>query len=35
MDGGVLHFDMSKTPNKTRGIAEEDFPYSFSTELKK
>jgi predicted alpha-1,2-mannosidase len=35
MDGGVLHFDMSKTPNKTRGIAEEDFPYSFSSELKK
>ncbi|TCC86691.1 glycoside hydrolase family 92 protein [Pedobacter frigiditerrae] len=32
--GGVLDFGMSATPNKTRGISESAFPYSFSTEKK-
>ncbi|RZK55544.1 MAG: glycoside hydrolase family 92 protein, partial [Pedobacter sp.] len=32
--GGVLDFGMSATPNKTRGIRESSFPYSFSTEKK-
>lgn len=34
-NGGSVVYDMAKTPNKTRGIAEKDFPYSFSKELKK
>lgn len=33
LDGGVLHFEMSNVPNKTRGTASEDMPYSFSNEL--
>lgn len=32
--GAVLNFKMSATPNKQRGTAEADFPYSFSTEKK-
>ncbi|WP_316782602.1 GH92 family glycosyl hydrolase [Pedobacter frigiditerrae] len=32
--GGVLEFGMSATPNKTRGVSETAFPYSFSTEKK-
>jgi predicted alpha-1,2-mannosidase len=35
MKGGVLDFEMSNTPNIKRGINPEDFPYSFSNELKK
>lgn len=34
-NGGSVVYDMANTPNKTRGVAEKDFPYSFSTELKK
>ena len=30
MKGGKLQFDMTKTPNKTRGTSPESFPYSFS-----
>lgn len=30
MDGAVISIDMSDVPNKTRGIAAEDAPYSFS-----
>ena len=32
--GAILDFGMSATPNKTRGISEFAFPYSFSTENK-
>ena len=32
MQGAVLNFDMSATPNKQRGIKESDFPYSLSNE---
>jgi predicted alpha-1,2-mannosidase len=32
--GAVLDFTMSATPNKTRGVSESSFPYSFSTEKK-
>lgn len=32
--GAVLDFDMTAQPNKKRGSAEADFPYSFSTEKK-
>lgn len=31
----VINFEMSDKPNYNRGINEEDFPYSFSRELKK
>jgi len=34
LDGAVINFDMSEKPNKTRGINDEDFPYSFTNELK-
>lgn len=34
MNGGNITFDMSKTPNKNRGIQAEDFPYSMSNNLK-
>jgi predicted alpha-1,2-mannosidase len=34
-DGAVLDFTMSAQPNKQRGIAAEDVPYSFSLENKK
>ncbi|MBB5621499.1 putative alpha-1,2-mannosidase [Pedobacter cryoconitis] len=30
--GATLDFDMTAAPNKTRGTAESDFPYSMSTE---
>ncbi len=30
--GADIEFDMSNLPNKTRGINESDFPYSFSNE---
>jgi predicted alpha-1,2-mannosidase len=32
LKGAVLDFDMTATPNKTRGTNEADFPYSLSTE---
>ena len=32
LQGASLDFDMSATPNKMRGVAKEDAPYSFSTE---
>ncbi|RFZ85285.1 glycoside hydrolase family 92 protein [Mucilaginibacter terrenus] len=32
LKGAVLNFDMSASPNKTRGIKTEDVPYSLSTE---
>jgi len=34
MKGGTLELEMKATPNKTRGINKEDFPYSLSTEGK-
>ena len=34
MNGSKLYFEMDKTPNKNRGIKDEDFPYSFSNEVK-
>ncbi|MDX2445450.1 MAG: GH92 family glycosyl hydrolase [Bacteroidales bacterium] len=34
MKGGNITFDMSKTPNKNRGIQAEDFPYSMSNSMK-
>jgi len=33
--GAVINFKMSALPNKLRGTRNSDFPYSFSTELKK
>jgi len=30
MDGGVLHFEMGTQPNKDRGLAAEDRPFSLS-----
>ena len=35
VQGAVLDFDMSPTPNRQRGTKPEDFPYSFSTETAK
>ncbi len=35
LKGGVLDFEMGKTPNTERGINKEDFPYSYSNEIKK
>ncbi|MBL3657615.1 GH92 family glycosyl hydrolase [Fulvivirga sediminis] len=32
MKGATLNFEMGAEPNKKRGIKEEDFPYSLSTE---
>ncbi len=32
MQGATISIDMSATPNKTRGIRPQDFPYSFSTQ---
>jgi putative alpha-1,2-mannosidase len=32
LQGASLDFDMSAKPNKTRGVAKEDAPYSFSSE---
>jgi predicted alpha-1,2-mannosidase len=34
MKGGVITFDMDAVPNKNRGIADKDAPYSLSQELK-
>ncbi len=34
LKGGKLQFEMSKVPGKTRGIAPESFPYSFSDRKK-
>ena len=34
-NGGEININMGSTPNKTRGIAPEDAPYSFSNELEK
>ncbi len=35
LNGGIeINYDMSSQPNKERGISAEDFPYSFSNELK-
>lgn len=31
-NGGTITYEMSGTPNKSRGTAEKDFPYSFSRE---
>ncbi len=33
--GATLDFKMSSTPNKSRGTAQADFPYSFSTDSNK
>lgn len=35
LKGATLDFNMSATPNKQRGTAEADFPYSFSTDKDK
>ena len=35
LKGATINYKMSSTPNKTRGINEIDFPYSFSNELNK
>jgi putative alpha-1,2-mannosidase len=35
MKGGTLNLMMSPKPNKTKGIADSDFPYSMTNELKK
>ena len=32
MQGAVLNFNMSATPNKQRGTKDSDFPYSLSNE---
>jgi predicted alpha-1,2-mannosidase len=32
LQGGVINYNMSATPNKSRGTAEADAPYSFSNE---
>ncbi|WP_316794006.1 GH92 family glycosyl hydrolase [Pedobacter frigoris] len=34
LKGAVLDFEMTATPNKTRGAKEADFPYSLSTDNK-
>ena len=35
MNGAVIDYQMSSSPNKSRGINKEDFPYSFSNEITK
>jgi hypothetical protein len=30
MEGGRLRFDMQNIPDKTRGISENDYPFSMS-----
>ena len=35
MKGGTLNLMMSSKPNKSKGIADSDFPYSMTNELKK
>lgn len=32
LNGGVLEFEMSDTPNKQRGIRKSDKPYSMTDE---
>ena len=32
INGGVIDYKMNNQPNKSRGITDEDFPYSFSKE---
>ncbi|MTI39535.1 GH92 family glycosyl hydrolase [Fulvivirga lutimaris] len=32
MKGGKLNFEMTNTPNKTRGTSKESYPYSFSNQ---
>jgi predicted alpha-1,2-mannosidase len=34
LNGGVISVEMSDTPNKSRGVNREDFPYSFSVHEK-
>ncbi|WP_373826459.1 glycoside hydrolase domain-containing protein, partial [Bacteroides heparinolyticus] len=34
LNGGTLMFNMGNRPNKERGTQPEDYPYSFSNELK-
>ena len=34
MKGGVITFDMDAVPNKSKGTADKDAPYSLSQELK-
>lgn len=34
MKGSIIHIEMGETPNKERGINENDFPYSLSNESK-
>ena len=34
-NGGEIDITMGNTPNKTRGTAPEDAPYSFSNEVQK
>ncbi|MDR2680292.1 MAG: GH92 family glycosyl hydrolase [Tannerella sp.] len=33
LNGAVIDFNMSSSPNRSRGTAEKDFPYSFSKEI--
>jgi len=35
MNGGTLTFNMAAVPNKTRGVNEAAYPYSFSKDEKK
>ncbi|HJD93139.1 GH92 family glycosyl hydrolase [Bacteroides coprosuis] len=35
MNGADITYTMSKEPNKSRGVNKEEYPYSFSNELKK
>ncbi|HCO68931.1 MAG TPA: alpha-mannosidase [Dysgonomonas sp.] len=35
MNGAVINYRMSDSPNKNRGTAKADFPYSFSNEVNK
>jgi predicted alpha-1,2-mannosidase len=34
MNGGTINFEMDSSPNFNKGINSEDFPYSFSNEIK-
>lgn len=35
MNGAIINYRMDSQPNKSRGIKENDLPYSFSNEIKK
>lgn len=35
LNGATIDYKMSDKPNKARGISKDDFPYSFSNEIKK